>query len=279
MDWDNLLNQMKSGTIRLSSDLTSDHEYYTNLRDKLACRVAQSSGLFVLGTNLFERLGTGRENDDDEQERDGSHCSRRGRRRPVVVSSVAEEFESLRETLNDLARFLTETCMLIECARQRLDKLRSLEARINDLLNEIEQVERASTPAINTTGDENNDQDDLVRSNKARLEQIVELKKVLRAIIDEKDMLTASGLSDAEATSSSDSLAAIVGDSRDSSGQEQQKQHHQHLKAEFDSRLRSITNATMSDLNTRLDGLIKYAKERFAYLEVAFFKFVFSNQN
>lgn len=234
LNWDSLVGEMKSGTARLTSDLVADQERFTALRDKLARKMSQSSDLFVLGASLFDRSSRTAESVSSGQDDDR-----------LVVSSVAQEFDELRVILNDLARFLNETCMLIECARHRLDKMGSLESRTNELLNEIELVERMANEFEKDNEDEGEScgaaAEDMVRLNKARLERIVELKKALRAIMDEKDMLAA--------------------DTSDYSGDAGQK-------AEFDARIRTVTNSTMTDFNNRLDGLIKFAKERFAYFEV-----------
>lgn len=207
--------QITSDILQSSSD---QPDRYSRLRDKLARRMAQSNDLFVLGSNLF-----------------GSNSS----------SSIAQEFAQLRESINEASRYLTEMSAVVQCARLRHNKLSELEARANQILNEVDLVDKVSVDSTSQQQQQQGEEDVVVRSIKARLERIVELKKALRSIADEKDMMV---------NESGDAV-----DTRNVNAADYK---------EFDSRLNRITNSVMCEISMRLDGLIKLAKERLAYLEV-----------
>ena len=122
-----------------------------------------------------------------------------------------------------------------------------LEARANQILNEVDLVDKVSVDSTNQQQQQQQqgEEDVVVRSIKARLERIVELKKALRSIADEKDMMVN------ESGEAADTRNVNAADYK-----------------EFDSRLNRITNSVMCEISMRLDGLIKLAKERLAYLEV-----------
>lgn len=205
--------QITSDILQSSSD---QPDRYSRLRDKLARRMAQSNDLFVLGSNLF-----------------GSNSS----------SSIAQEFAQLRESINEASRYLTEMSAVVQCARLRHNKMSELEARANQILNEVDLVDKVSVDS--SQQQQQGEEDVVVRSIKARLERIVELKKALRSIADEKDMMVN------ESGDAADTRNVNAADYK-----------------EFDSRLNRITNSVMCEISMRLDGLIKLAKERLAYLEV-----------
>lgn len=203
LDLDTLLAEMESGP-HFSDDLYVDYERYSNLRDKLSKKMSQSCDLFMLGANLFEKSV-------------GSHHH-------VIETCIAQDFVKTRNLVDDLLNFLNDTSRILECAKNRFEKLKHLESKLNNFLTELNQIEKENATSKNV---------DIVGLNKMKLEQIIELKKMFRSIVDEKELIK-----------------------------------DQCDNTEFDLRLKELMDTKLFDLNAKLDDTIKYANEKASLYEV-----------
>lgn len=156
-NFEKLIEMMKRDSILCEvnfecCDLETDLEHFLSTRTLMIKKLAESDELLLLGTNLFDF----------------------NQNPPVVCSAASKKFFQVKQLIGDVSKFLDEKCSILRYAIKENKKFESIRSEFNQIKCQIEDL---------MTSEHSSD----INNYKQKYEIIIEIKKKLRELIDQKD--------------------------------------------------------------------------------------------